>query len=392
MEYDRVRIKQSAKRAMRFQRPHPMLVTLLFIIIVNVVSQIVFSILGTASGGFDIARAYSSAVQGYSDPGYALQYVLLSFSPQQLALALTVGVLITGIITALWSSLMHTGYTGFCLDMVRGRQPQTGALFSIFPQWADVLLTQFLAGLFRTLWLLLLSSGALMLFMAACVPAAFMLSSANADLPVLTVLIVVLFLVIYLAFLAGYVLATLRYAMVDFLIVDRGLTGMEAIRESKRMMLGNTGRLFMLNLSFMGWYLLEAVIAMAIAWGLLSAFHTSSLNDPVLFDGYRTLVYLVVGSFNLWLSPYITGTRALFYDHIQGVDSTPPGGYGFGPSGGWGQPQSGPQEPQHFDYTWTPGPTSGTGIGSGPRDGGAGAPPQPPKPKPPKSPKDDPWD
>lgn len=392
MEYDRVRIKQSAKRAMRFQRPHPMLVTLLFIIIVNVGSQIVSNILGVASGSSGMVNVYLKAMQEYADPDYALQYVLLSFSPQQLALALSVGVLITGIITSLWSSLMQTGYTSFCLDMVRGRQPQTGALFSIFPQWADVLLTQFLAGLFRTLWLLLLSSGALMLFMVACVPVTFMLSSANADLPVLTVLIVVLFLVIYLAFLAGYVLATLRYAMVDFLIVDRGLIGMEAIRESKRMMLGNTGRLFMLNLSFMGWYLLEIVIALAIASGLLGVFHASGLGGTTILNAYYALVYLVAGIFNLWLSPYITGTRALFYDHIQGVDSTPPGGYGFGPSGGWGQPQPGPNEPQHFDYTWTPGPTSGTGIGSGPRDGGAGAPPQPPKPKPPKSPKDDPWD
>lgn len=390
MEYDRVRLKQSAKQAMRFQRPHPMLITLLFIIIVNIGSQIVSNILGAASGSSRVAAIWAEALLEYSDPDYALQYVLLSFSPQQLALALSVGVLITGIITSLWSSLMGTGYAGFCLDMVRGRQPQTGALFSIFPQWADVLLTQFLAGLFRTLWALLLGAGAVVLIAVSA------LLFANTA----PVLMVLLLLLIYIAFFVGLALVTLRYAMVNFLIVDRGLTGMEAIRESKRMMLGNTGRLFLLNLSFIGWYLLEIVVALVVMSGSLGIFYASYANDPMLLMagsallifGLGAMVSIALSIINLWLTPYITGARALFYDCVQGVDSTPPGGYGFGPSGGWGQPHPGPQEPQHFDYTWTPGPTSGTGIGSGPKQGGDGAPPPPPKPKPPRSPKDDPWD
>ena len=37
------------------------------------------------------------------------------------------------------------------------------------------------------------------------------------------------------ALLLGIVWVTLRYELVDFLIADQGLTGMDAIRESKRL-------------------------------------------------------------------------------------------------------------------------------------------------------------
>ena len=382
MEYDRVQLKQTARQAMKFQRPHPMLVTLLFTIVVNVGAQLIGQILGAASGANTLSNLYAQAVLEYEDPAYAIQYVLLSVSPQQLALALFVGGFITGVVTSLWSGLMRTGYAGFCLDMVRGRQPQIYTLFVVFPQWAGVLLTQFLAGLFRGLWSLLLGLG-----LGAVVFAAALLFAE------LEVLFVPVLLIAYLAFFLGLIWVTLRYAMVDFLLADQGITGMDAIRESKRLMQGNTGRLFMLELSFAGWYLLEAaVVSAAVVIGTVFGvgLFSSDFSDPITAIAGAALGFVVliaaaavaVGIFNLWLRPYITGAEALFYDWAGGVDSAPAGGYG--PAGGW--PQS-PSQPQHFDYTRTSGPRSGTGIGSG-------TPPQPPQqpPQPPKSPRDDPWD
>lgn len=379
MEYDRVRLKQAAKQAMRYQRPHPMLVTLLFTFVVNIGSQIISRILGAASGSGTLSTLYAQAVLQYGDPTAAIQYVMLSLSPQQLALALFVGVFIAGIITSLWSALMQTAYAGFCLDMVRGRQPQIEALFSVFPQWPGVLFTQFLAGLFRSLWALLLGVGLFLVLFAA----AFLFIPFEA-------LFMLVLLAAYAAFLLGFTWVTLRYALVDFLVADQGLTGMDAIRESKRLMQGNTGRLFTLELSFIGWYLLEAAVlsvAVAIATAAGIGLFASDFSDPVTAIAGTALGFFVlmaaavvaVGIFNLWLRPYITGAEALFYDWARGVPSTP-GGYG--PTGGWGQPQPSDQ-PQRFDYTWTSGPRSGTGIGSGPNG---------PPPKPPKSPKDDPWD
>ena len=404
MEYDRVRLKQSARQAMRFQRPHPMLITLLYTIIVNIGAQIVGRILGAASGSSAMSALYYQALREYGEPMDAIQYVLLSFGPQRLALALFVGVFISGIITSLWAALMRTGYADFCLGMVRGRQPQTDALFGVFPQWTGVLVTQFLAGLFRSLWALLLGVGlALVIFVAALL------------FVQLEALFALVLLAAYIAFFLGLIWVTLRYAMVDYLIADQGLTGMDAIRESKRLMQDNTGRLFALRLSFIGWYLLESAIilaavaaaaAVAVGAGLSAAdgftggaanfagISTAMIGGLMIFIPLALIAIVGTGILNLWLRPYITGAEALFYDWARGVDSTPAGGYGFGPSGGWGQPRS-PGQPQHFDYTWTPGPHAGTGIGSGPKkDGGDDAPPQPPRqpPRSPKPPRDDPWD
>ena len=395
-EYNRAQLKQAARQAMRFQRPHPMLITLLFTIIVNAGSQMISQILGAASGSSSLSTMYYEGVLRYEDPEAAIQYVLLSFGPQRLALALFVGVFISGIITSLWSGLMQTGYAGFCLNMVRGRQPQTGALFSAFPRWAGVLLTQFLAGLFRGLWALLLGVGLFLVIFAAAL--------LFAEIEVLFVLVL---LVAYIVYFLGLILVTLRYALVDFLIADQGLTGLDAIRESKRLMRGNTGRLFKLELSFIGWYLLEGAIISAA----LIAATIVSLNaiipeadsfpgiSTAMMGGVLVLIPLVliaavgIGILNLWLRPYITGSEALFYDWARSVNNVPNQGWGMGP--GWGQPQF-PDQPQRFDYNRIPpGPNAGTGIGSGPNwNGGNGAPPQPPQqpPRSPKPPKDDPWD
>lgn len=382
MEFQRVQMKAAARRAMKAQRPHPMLITLLFTVLVNIGTQIVSGVLGAASGLSSLTTAYVQAIMEYGNPAEAIQYALLSLGPQRLALAVFMGSFVAGIITMLWSGLMRVGYYGFCLGMVRGRQPQTGALFSAFPQWAGVLLTQFLAGLFRGLWALLLG-----LAWAVLMVAAFLLFES---LPALTI---ILFIVGYIAFLAGLAWVTLRYAMVDFIVADQGLTGMDAIRESKRLMQGNTGRLFVLNLSFIGWYLLEFGILLAayiIGFALFGSALAFGGSDVLLagsllgFFGLVIVGLIAIGVFSLWLTPYVTGTEALFYDWTRGVDSThPPVGFGGG-QGGWGQPYP-PQ--QGAGYTWnpTPGSTSGTGIGPGAQ--GGGTPPQPPK-----SPKDDPWE
>ena len=380
IENNRARLKLTAKLAMKSQRPHPMLITLLYSILVGIGSQIVSWALGTASGSSSLTTIYTQAILEGEDPASAIEYALLSFGPQRLALALFIGSFVAGIITMLWAGLMRVGYSSFCLGMVRGQQPQTGALFSAFPRWAGVLLTQFLAGLFRALWALLLAVGLVVVLLVAALLAE--------SLPAVTV---ILFIAGYIAFLVGLVWVLLRYALVDFVIADQGITGMDAIRESKRLMQGNTGKLFVLNLSFFGWYLLEAVIVVVVISFGLGAFLSSSGGTMevlagllVGFFGLGIVASLAIGIFNLWLTPYVTGAQALFYEWVRGGEIPTPGS--FGGQGGWGQPQS-PQ--QHYNYNWNPGPSSGTGIGPGPRDGGSdpgGSAPKPPKPK------DDPWE
>lgn len=387
MEFDRVRLKQRVRQAMRGQRPRPMLITLLFTIIVSIGTQIVDRVLQTVSGSSEMTEMYAQlVVQRQRDPLSAIQYMVVYFGPQRLALALLVGFVLAALITTLWSSFMRTGYANFCLGMVRGEQPQTAALFSHLPQWGSVLFTRFLEMVFRTLWELLLGVGAFAL--------TFVIVLAFGSLPFLAAPLV---LCVYVALLQlGLTWFTLRYAMVGFLIADRGLTGMDAIRESRRLVRenGNTGRLFVLKLSFIGWYLLEFAIVLAACLIGVSIFGAGigAVHDPselagalaAALLGYFGLVMVagfILAVFNLWLTPYTTGAEALFYDWAQGRGAPPAaGGFGGG-QGGWGQPYP-PQRPA--DYTRSSGPSSGTGIGSDAQGGGDA-------PRPPKSPKDDPW-
>lgn len=384
LEYNRIRLKEAARQAMRGQRPHPMFVTFVFSAMAGIGGQIISQILRMATGSTGLSTLYAQAFQEYRDVETALQYVLMSYGPQRLIFAILVGGGLPSLLVALWQGLLRVGYSGFCLDMARGRQPQTGALFRAFPQAGPVLITQLLVSVFRFLWALLLGVGLAVVFIV----------DALLFIQVEALFILILFAA-YLAFFAGLIWVTLRYALVDFLVADQGVTGMDAIRESKRLMQGNFGRLFTLKLSFIGWYLLEAgiilIFAVIGATTVGAGLSASGFDNPLYLMagvslgifGLVSLAVIIISIFNLWLTPYVTGTEALFYDWTQGIDSTKPASGGGSGDGGWGQPIPPRQD---TTYTWnpTPGPSSGTGIGPGPREAGA--------PKPPKSPKEDPWD
>ena len=67
MDYNRAALKQRVRQAMRSQRPHPMLVTLLFTVIVSVGSQIINQTLGAASGASAMSAAFAAAVLCFGD-------------------------------------------------------------------------------------------------------------------------------------------------------------------------------------------------------------------------------------------------------------------------------------------------------------------------------------
>lgn len=386
MEFNRAQLKRRARQAMKGQRPRPMLITLLFTVIVSIGTQIVNGILRAVSGSSAVTEMYAElVVQRQRDPLSAIQYMLVYFGPRRLALALLVGFVLAALITTLWSNFMRTGYSNFCLGMVRGEQPQTAALFSQLPRWGSVLFTKLLEGVLRTLWGLLLGMG-----LAAVILGAVLLFS---ELEVVLALVII---AAYAVYSLGIMWVTLRYAMVDFLIADRGMTGMDAIRESRRLVRenGNTGRLFVLELSFIGWYLLELAIVLAACFmgismfgsGIEAAHNSSELAQALAaallgYFGLIAVAGLILAVFNLWLTPYITGSEALFYHWARGGDVPPAaGGFGGGQDG-WGQPYP-PRQPT--DYTRTSGPSSGAGIGPGSRNGGDA-------PRSPKPPRDDPW-
>lgn len=111
------------------------------------------------------------------------------------------------------SGALMYGMMNFYLSMSRGVIPKTADLFSGFSRFVDTFLLYILCAIFIFLWSLLL-----------VIPG---------------------------------IIAAFRYSQAYFILRDNpGISPLEAINRSKAMMDGHKGRLFMLLLSFIGWYLL----------------------------------------------------------------------------------------------------------------------------------------
>ena len=367
MQYDRVQLKLSVKAAMRGTRTKPMLMTLLFSVIVSVGTGIVNFVGNLLNGGLG---SYSERLWNYMMAGYemeeATERVILDFMSRGPGVMFSIVMvsLVMSIITYLWQSVMGVGYEGYALSMVRGEDPEAGKLFCAFPRLGGVLVTRILTGLFVFLWSLLLGLG------LAAVMVAVVMLAALAEMVVLPVLIT---LVAVVAYEIGVVWVTMRYALADYALLDQNLSGMDAIRESKRLMQGNVGKAFVLQPSFIGWYLLGFGLAMAGIAALVvpitvqAAYgNTSDIGGMVASAGVGLLIMLaaLIGAvvISLWLRPYETGAMAKFYDWAKGA-SAPAG------PAGWNGPA---------DYNWS---TRSTIPGPGPGSGPTG----------PTGPKDDPW-
>ena len=374
MGYDRGQLKRDVKQSMK--RSGCMVVTLLFTIAVSAGTWLINTLLGGAltggAGHIDQIVLYHMQLgRSVEEAVYIALLELFRRGPGALV-SILLGGLALSIVVALWQSVMDVGYEGWCLGMVRREDPPVSKIFGALPQIGPVLLTRVLTGVFELLLVLPLLFG----YGAVLFVAVFL------NVPVLSQLLM-------LAGSAGFVLGalrvTMRYALVDYVLLDKKLSGMDAIRESKRLMQDNTGRGFVLQLSFAGWYAL--MIAMVYAGVMLvlipaaGAFVSGGSGGwaaavaPALFIAIAMAIGVEVMS--LWLKPYVTGSMAKFYDWANGSAGSIQGGPSF--DGGWGDPGG---------YTWNSG-SSGPGTGAG---SGGGFPPPPAPPKPPRSPRDDPWD
>ena len=377
MEFDRAQLKWNVKLSMKNTRPSPILVTLLFSVVVSVGTWLINTVLGwLLTGGMG---RISDTVLIYMQQGYEMQQAMyiamleLFRRGPGAVFSVVMGGLTLSIIIALWQSAMGVGYKDYCLSMVRGDNPPMGRIFNALPRLGQVLVTRVLTGIFEALWSLLVLAGCCVMFVAA----------VALDMPFISPLLLFLD---WILMALGVAWLTMRYALVDYVLLDKGLSGMEAIRESKRMMQGNIGRGFMLQLSFFGWGLLimaiggtGVLVPLAVILSQLGGYGMSMNMDGLLAAAGVSLLIaaaasIVVTVLILWLQPYVNGCWASFYDWAKGTPAGSGGGAGYG--GGW----SGPG-----DYTWSSGSSSrGTGMGPGSGNGGPST-HNPPKPR------DDPW-
>ena len=151
------------------------------------------------------------------------------------------GVLATTGIGSLFTSLVTYGLCAAFLSVVRTKAMRFENLFDSFKNLGPVFIANLLTMIFTFLWSLL--------------------------------------------FLIPGIVKSYSYAMTYYILADNpDMAPTDAITESRKMMDGNKWRLFCLDLSFIGWYLLSI---------------------------------LTLGILALWISPYNMMARAEFYESLK---------------------------------------------------------------------------
>ena len=152
------------------------------------------------------------------------------------------GTAVSNIYNILITGPLALGYTMFVISIFRGMQGSIAEIFYGFESFGKALGLHIMRMIFIFLWTLL--------------------------------------------FIIPGIIASLRYSLCFFVLADNPNIGiMEAINESKRLMVGNKWKLFCLYLSFIGWAILAS-----LSLGL----------------GY------------IWLYPYMQVSLAAFYDMAKG--------------------------------------------------------------------------
>ncbi len=230
MNVNRAELKRMAKEDIRYARPHPALVTLVYLIITAVLTTLSMKINGQIDA---MAEAFTSAATGvsYSAASYA------AMGPSGLGSLLSI---------AIWLVLLMVtlGFTIYSLQLTRHRAVGFANLLDGFSFFLRYLALTIISSIFIALWSLLL---------------------------------------IFPGIIASY-----RYRMAVYLMLDNPQMGvMDCLRESKRLMHGHKGELFVLDLSFLGWAILSCI--------------------PFV---------------SLWTMPYMETTYAHYYQWLVGIDPT----------------------------------------------------------------------
>ena len=192
------------------------------------------------------------------------------------AVGLFVGLIVIAIHLAVGGPA-KLGYAKFNLSLVDKEEARVGDLFSQFGRFADGFLMQLLTELYIGLWSLL--------------------------------------------FIIPGIVKSFSYSMTPYILYENpNLSANEAITESRKIMDGNKGRLFCLQFSFIGWYLLASVPAFivssitAIAAIITSSIIVTAIGALLLIPA--VIVELVAIYF---ISAYQEAAQAAFYREITGT-------------------------------------------------------------------------
>ena len=216
---------------------------------------IIASFIASMLGGLSMSGGSTSVELNFGESGMPpIEELLVGLDPDTMEMVLTVfsimmtWITVMAILLSIYSIVyfivggaVAVGYSQFNVDLIDGKKARLASLFDSFNIWSTALISRILMGIYTFLWSLLF-------------------------------------------FIPG-IIASFSYAMVPFVLAENPtLTANEAIAESKILMKGNKWRLFCLNFSFIGWYLLGV---------------------------------LTLGISNIWVIPYHQAAVAAFYRDIK---------------------------------------------------------------------------
>ena len=273
-------------------------------------------------------KARAREAMGQTQPRFwavALVYILLT-TGVQIALSLLLSALPGGtsgiflnILFFLYSTVILFGLRLWSLWAWRKLDPGMGALTQGFSIPGRVILME--------LFIFVRVFGWALLFILALSIFALPLSAVLAASPIL-----------YLPYAGAlYVLIwvfMLRYNMAPYLLADRPDDGPSlAIRRSVEMMRGRKWELFKLQLSFLGWEVINWVLSLAVFFFLCA--QAGLFQMPVGLDSlllYQSVANglvnvalsgLVTLPLSLWLLPYQEVAQAGFYEEIRQAGPAP---------------------------------------------------------------------
>ncbi len=294
MEIDRRELKRQARERMGAASPPFWAVTLLFLLL----------------------------TQGVSLAGDWLSSLLENPAAGEISTT----ALFLSLLVALYSTVVTFGLRLWSLWTWRRLDPGPGSLLQGFSVVGRVLWMEVLIFLRLLPWGFLFSFGATVLIL--------LLVPAEAFIPVLS-------LAVFVFMTVGLWLIMLRYALAPYLLADRPDDGAgPAVQRSVGLMRGWTWELLKLELSFLGWELLNGLLSSLVIVFCLSrggVFQPGPgpeqlfpLGQSILYDPtVQFLSALVTLPLTLWLTPYREVARAGFYDarlrlHQEKLPEMPP--------------------------------------------------------------------
>ena len=227
-------LKAVARRLLRDNSPKVFFVSLMFIIIVTVMSTLQQRLPGFL-GAYEqyVEQMATGEIQ---DLGKILSY----YKPGGVPFAIVLWLLMP---------IVDAGYKSYCLKISRGQKGEFVDIFNGFLFFGKAILLNIVVNVLVLLWSLL--------------------------------------------FIFPGIAAYYRYRQAFYILVDDPGKGvMQCIRESKRMMQKRKLELFLIDLSFAGWYILNTIII---------------LVAPVPF---------LLPIISIWLTPYFNMTCAAYYNRL----------------------------------------------------------------------------